>query len=172
MYMNFVRSLRLAAKVIELQVYLSIMPRKLHLWILIAMMFGAAIGSQAQAYDSKSRTGRSVMNEAAPMQFTRPREIPDLPNIPVANQFLSGTEYPKAAMGPAFRQTFNVKAEPRQLIEWYASTMKNYGWTIDHLNRSFVSGTSRKGNTVSIQVDGASISGCRLAIFYSSLRDE
>lgn len=137
---------------------------------IVAAFLPVVFALPAWAKENKPPRSSPIL-DACPQSMSKPREIPDLPAIPVASQFLGGTEYPRAVTGPASRQTYMVKAKPHELIQWYASSMRNYGWTVDIETRSFVSATSRSGNSVSIQADGASTNGCRLAIYFSSLND-
>ncbi|HEY9784637.1 MAG TPA: hypothetical protein V6D17_04480 [Candidatus Obscuribacterales bacterium] len=54
--------------------------------------------------------------------------LPDLPQFTGQHKFSTGIMFPDVPGGPAYILRYSTSAKPKQIIEWYRTSLETYGW--------------------------------------------
>lgn len=61
--------------------------------------------------------------------LSKPIDVADMPLYSGKNvKFVTGTAFPKVKGGSSITMEFSTADQPKQVLEWYTATLRQYGW--------------------------------------------
>lgn len=107
-------------------------------------------------------------DEFKPDKLTGIIELPNVPNYTGHAVFVSGLKYPRDRSGMRIGMTIGVREEETEVLEWYKSALKTYGWMVISANPNdkHVSAAKDK-NTFTVRISPSKQPGFRTLVVLS-----
>jgi hypothetical protein len=107
-------------------------------------------------------------DEFKPDKLTGIIELPNVPNYTGHAVFVSGLKYPRDRSGMRIGMTVGVREDENEVLEWYKSALKTYGWTVISANPNdkYVSAAKDK-NTFTVRISPSKQPGFRTLVVLS-----
>ncbi len=107
-------------------------------------------------------------DEFKPDKLTGIIELPNVPNYTGHAVFVSGLKYPRDRSGMRIGMTIGVREDENEVLEWYKSALKTYGWMVISANPNdkYVSAAKDK-NTFTVRISPSKQPGFRTLVVLS-----
>ncbi|MCC7528831.1 MAG: hypothetical protein IT342_09930 [Candidatus Melainabacteria bacterium] len=107
-------------------------------------------------------------DEFKPDKLTAIIELPNVPNYTGHAVFVSGLKYPRDRSGVRIGMTIGVREDENEVLEWYKSALKTYGWMVISANPNdkYVSAAKDK-NTFTVRISPSKQPGFRTLVVLS-----
>ncbi len=117
---------------------------------------------------SSINSTQHAQDEFKPDKLTGIIELPNVPNYTGHAVFVSGLKYPRDRSGMRIGMTIGVREDENEVLEWYKSALKTYGWTVLTANQTdkYVS-AGKDRNTFTVRISPSKQPGFRTLVVLS-----